>query len=270
MTEPHESVEKTSGEIWYKSAGTVLFAVERGQGLPIVLLHGGLADHRATLYRFAALGASYRLIAPDVRGAGRSKFGGPLSWDLLADDIARLLDHLKLERCVIGGTSAGSAVSVRFALRHPERALALLALWPVYAGADVGLNAAQSRAMERMNEAGARTLVEGIDALVPLFAALPQPMRDGVVAMVRSYDPASVAATTRFLASGAQPIARLTDLGALAMPTLVIPGVDAEHPVDVATRYASAIPGAVFSEAAPDMAAAVDAFLRAAALTPQS
>lgn len=231
-----------------------------------MFLHGGLADHQATLFRLGSLAASRRLIAPDVRAAGQSIHAGELSWDLLADDLAALLNYLDLDRAVIGGTSAGSGIALRFARRHPTRVLALILGWPVYAGEAAGLNPAQRLAMERMDEAGRRTLTEGIEALVSLFMDLPAAIRDTALAMARRFDPASVAATTRFLASGVQPIARLADLGALSVPTLVIPGVDPEHPAELAARYAAAIPGAVLTEPTANLASVIDAFLRDAPL----
>jgi 3-oxoadipate enol-lactonase len=248
-------------EIWYQGAGSRLFAVEQGQGLPIVYLHGGLADHQAALFRLGGLAASRRLITPDVRGAGRSLHAGALSWDLLADDVAALLRHLGIERAVVGGSSAGSAIALRFALRYPHKTRALLLISPVYAGDEVGLSPAQRLAMERMDGAGQRALREGIDALLPLFTALPPPIRDVALAMARRFDPASVAATTRFLAAGVQPFARLAELGALSVPTLVVAGADPEHPADVAARYAAAIPGAQLAAPPAELVPVINAFL---------
>ena len=228
------------------SYGTGLFAVEQGTGAPFVYLHGGLADHRVGLYRLATLPA--RLILPDVRGAGRSHHADELSWDLLADDVAALLDHLRLARAAIGGVSSGSAIAVRFALRYPERTTKLVIQSPVFAGADRGLVPAQATAMRRMREVGERVATEGIAALLPLYEALPPEIRDRAIEMARSFDPASVAATTRFLDSGAQPFATLADLAALTMPVLVIPGTDPEPPAELAAEYARAIPHAVVGD----------------------
>ncbi len=246
----------------YPSAGAQLFAVELGEGRPFIFLHGGLADHQASTIRLGALATSHRLIAPDLRGAGRSHHAGPLTWDLLADDLLALMQHLHLERAVVGGISAGSAVALRLALRAPDRVTALVLVSPVFPGGAEGLSDAQRLAMERMRAAGERALAEGIEALDPLYAALPAPIRELARAMARRFDPASVAATTRFLAEGAQPFERLEQLAALSMPVLVVPGTDPEHPAELAARYARTIPRAVLGDP-DDLAAAVDAFLRA-------
>jgi pimeloyl-ACP methyl ester carboxylesterase len=256
MTDP------TTHEFCYESAGARLFAVERGRGEPVVFLHGGLADHRAALFRAGSLAAAHRLIAPDVRGAGRSIYSGELSWELLADDLAALLDHLDLERAVIGGVSAGSGIALSFARRHPRRLRALLLVSPVYAGAELGLDDAQRRAMDRMGAVGRQAASEGIAALFPLFVALPPAIRDIALTMAAGFDPASVAATTRFLASGVHPFTRLAELAALAVPTLVVPGTDPEHPAAVADLYARTLPGAALVDPTADLGAQLEALLR--------
>jgi pimeloyl-ACP methyl ester carboxylesterase len=253
-------------EIWYESDRTRLFAVESGSGHPIVFLHGGLADHRASWFRMRELAATRRLVMPDVRGAGRSIHAGALGWDQLADDVVALLQHLGLERAVVGGTSAGSGVALRMALRHPQRVQALLVVSPVFAGEEHALMQASRVAMERMAEAGERARTDGIAAILPLFGALPAGVREIAIEMARGFDPGSVAATTRFLASGEGPFQRMAELAALSMPTLLVPGMDPEHPAEVAERYARVIPGAVLAEPTVELASVVEGFLRSAGL----
>jgi 3-oxoadipate enol-lactonase len=244
-----------------------LFVVEQGAGSPIVFLHGGLADHRASTLRLAPLARSHRLITPDVRGAGRSTFSDELSWDLLADDVAALLQHLRLERAVIGGISAGSAIALRFALRHPERVAALVLASPVYGGLERGLDEAPRRAMERMVAYGGRTLSEGIEALLPLFDALPPAVRDIALTMARGFDPASVATTIRFLASGAQPFEQLAELALIQAPVLIVPGSDPEHPAEIAELYAQWLPNVRLVAPDVDLARALTTFLDDAGLS---
>lgn len=225
-------------EIWFQSKGVPLYAIELGSGPPIVLLHGGLADHRAALLGIASLAASRRVLTPDLRGSGRSVHAGELSWDQLADDVEALLSHVGLESAVVGGTSMGTAVALRFALRHPQRAAGLVLMAPVYAGQDRGLTAAQSAAFRAMDEAGRRTLDQGIAALRPLFERLPLPIRERAMEMMLSFDPASVAATTRFLVSGEQPFGSADELAAIEAPVVLVPGTDAEHPPEISELYA--------------------------------
>ena len=254
--------DTTQNEFWFESAGTSLYAIEQGRGRPIVALHGGLADHRAALGYAGPLAGNYRLITPDLRGAGRSVDAGLLSWDQLADDLAALLDHLDLPRAVVAGTSAGSGVVLRFGLRHPERAAGLVVISPVYPGSARELDEAPRAAMARMDEFAQRGLVEGISALRPLFDALPDAIRSRALAMLEGFDPASVAATTRMLAT-TQPFDGLDELQAIRVPTLVVPGRDPQHPAGVASLYADALARASVVEAAGEqLIAAIDEFCR--------
>jgi len=229
----------SGSEIWWSSHGLRLFAFEAGPqtSRPVVLLHGGLAAHQACRVFGDPLASRYRLITPDLRGSGRSHFAGELTWDLLADDIAELVRQRELRRAVIGGISFGAGVAVRVALRHPELVEALLVLHPAYGGDELGLSPVQQAAMAAMDAAGSRAPREGINVLLPLFDALPTAIRERAKALVATYDPASVAASTRFMASGSQPFARGAELEAITAPCLLVPGIDPTHPPEVAAVY---------------------------------
>src|SRR5205085_10747930 len=135
------------------------------------------------------------------------------------------------------------------ALRHPSIVDGLLVLNPAYGGADLGLAPAQQAAMDAMNAAGRRAVAEGVEVMLPLFDALPEPVRTRARALVATYDAASVATSTAFMASGAQPFARGADLAAITAPALVVPGIDPTHPRAVAEVYARHLPRATVREA---------------------
>lgn len=239
-----EICPESCDEIWLEHDHARLFATASGsdRGHPIVLLHGGLANH-AACRRFAApLAAHGRLVTPDLRASGRSHYAGELGWDQLADDVAALARHLALRDAVIGGISFGAGVAVRVALRHPALVAALVLLTPAYAGAEVGLTAAQRAAMDAMDAAGSRAPREGIAALFPLLDTLPPALRERARQAVATYDPASVATSTRFMASGAQPFASARELAAITAPALLVPGADPTHPPQVAALYAQHLP----------------------------
>ncbi|HRC08592.1 MAG TPA: alpha/beta hydrolase [Miltoncostaeales bacterium] len=225
-------------DIWFESDGARLFALDIGHGHPVVFLHGGLADHRAALLRVAPLANTHRLLTPDLRGSGRSVHAGPLSWDRLADDLARLLGHLGVEHAVVGGTSMGSAVALRFALRHPQMLRGMILMSPLYPGADRPLAAAVTSAMRAMADAGEQALEHGVEALRPLFDSLPPPIRDVAIEMMLAFDAGSVAATTRFLARNEQPMESVRELEAIDVPVMVLPGIDPQHPAEIAALYA--------------------------------
>ncbi len=229
-------------EVHFEHAGTALFAVERGAGTPIVLLHGGLSNHRGVQLWAAPLAEKFRLVMPDLRGSGASHFAGELTWDLFADDVAALLAHLGIPRAIIGGVSFGGGVAIRMALRHPGLVAGLVLLHPAFGGAELGMSVAQQAAMNAMDALGRRAPAEGISVLYPLADTLPASLRERARASFAAYDPASVAASTRFMASAAQPFARNSELAAVTAPALVVPGVDATHPVEVAEVYRAHLP----------------------------
>lgn len=214
--------------------GTRLFVAETGSGPPVVLLHGGLANHLVGL-RYASPGI--RVIAPDLRASGASHFAGELTWDRLADDVVAVLDALGLATATVGGVSFGSGVAVRTALRHPGRVSGLVLLTPAFAGTEVGLTTAQAAAMLAMDVAGQRTLADGPQALFPLLDALPAEMRERARPVFATYDPASVATSTGFMASGAQPFDSAKELRDIACPVLLVPGSDPTHPPEISALY---------------------------------
>jgi len=109
---------------------------EYGEGeRPIVLVHGLLMNRRM----FERLGPALakrgqRVICVDLLGHGRSDQPDDLrlySMPLFAEQVIAVLDHLGLERAVVGGTSLGANVALELAVRHPRRAAGLFIEMPV-------------------------------------------------------------------------------------------------------------------------------------------
>ena len=80
-----------------------------------------------------------------------------------------------------------------------------------------------------------------IDALRPLYAQLPDGVRERAWQMASRFDPGSVAATSRFIASGAQPFGSSRQLGSIRVPTLLVRGDDEQHPAEASDVYAAGI-----------------------------
>jgi 3-oxoadipate enol-lactonase len=248
-------------EIWFENGNTRLFAVEDGAGPVIVMLHGGMASHVASLPLVASLSNRYRILTPDLRGSGKSWSGAPLSFEQLADDVEALLDHLGVAQAVVGGVSGGSGVALHFALRHPDRTAGLVLVQPVYAGAERGYTETQAQTFAMMDSVASRALDEGIQVLRPLYMNLPPGIREKALKMIEGFDPASVVATSRFIASGTQPFTSSTELAGLTAPTLLIRGADPLHPPEVSDLYAEHLPHCTVIPAAPDdVAAEIGAF----------
>jgi pimeloyl-ACP methyl ester carboxylesterase len=103
---------------------------EMGQGEPLVLVNGFASTGADWPPAFlAALAEKRRLICPDNRGVGSSDLGDePLSFEVMAQDVARLLDHLGLEAAPVAGWSMGGYVAQTLAVIQPKRVAALILL----------------------------------------------------------------------------------------------------------------------------------------------
>jgi pimeloyl-ACP methyl ester carboxylesterase len=108
--------------------GANLYVEERGQGDPLLLVQPGLVSSAAYGGLVPLLAEHYRVITFDTRGHGRSTNpAGELTYELVADDTAGLVEALELERPFIGGYSDGGEIALQFALRHPGIARGLVA-----------------------------------------------------------------------------------------------------------------------------------------------
>jgi pimeloyl-ACP methyl ester carboxylesterase len=103
--------------------GVTMAYDEEGRGPVVVLIHGFPLNRRMWRPQVTALaGAGYRVITPDLRGFSESDApDGPYSIDLFADDMVGLLDHLGIERAIVGGMSMGGYVLLNLLERYPQR-----------------------------------------------------------------------------------------------------------------------------------------------------
>jgi pimeloyl-ACP methyl ester carboxylesterase len=93
-----------------------------GQGSPVILLHGGLANTEYWGNQIKALAPHHTVIVMDSRGHGRStRDARPYGYDLMADDVVALMDVLKVPKADIVGWSDGGILGLDLAMRHPDR-----------------------------------------------------------------------------------------------------------------------------------------------------
>lgn len=106
-------------KIWYATFG---------QGEPVILLHGGLANSNYWGNQVRSLQDKYQVIVMDSRGHGRSsRDNKPYGYDLMASDVIGLMDHLKIPKATIVGWSDGAIIGLDLAMKHPDRVSKLFA-----------------------------------------------------------------------------------------------------------------------------------------------
>src|SRR5262245_25594789 len=99
----------------------------RGEGEPLVLLHGGGGVGANWELIFSAPPAGYRLVVPDLRGHGRSTNPSQeLSFRQLAQDVFGLLDRLGIEGFQAIGLSLGAKTLLHIATEQPDRVEAMV------------------------------------------------------------------------------------------------------------------------------------------------
>jgi pimeloyl-ACP methyl ester carboxylesterase len=112
----HKSLKvqlKTGMEMYYE---------EHGSGTPLILIPGTGCDHQVWDLQVGIWSKHFRVIAVDNRGAGQSTiFEDPekYSVEIMADDIAALIEQLELGPCHLSGHSVGASIVQQVAIRHP-------------------------------------------------------------------------------------------------------------------------------------------------------
>lgn len=103
---------------------------EYGNGQPIVFLHGGTMDLRVWAEQARPLADTYRVIAYDIRGHGRTGLSDHSTYtiDLFTEDLHAFTSALDLDRPAICGLSLGGMIAFAYANRYPESVSAVIVL----------------------------------------------------------------------------------------------------------------------------------------------
>jgi pimeloyl-ACP methyl ester carboxylesterase len=232
------------------------YYLDRGTGVPFFFQHG-LGGETEKVFALLELPPGFRLLGMDCRAHGKTKPLGDvekLRFDSMADDLMALMDHLRIDRAVLGGTSMGAGIALNCALHHPQRVLGLVLLRPAWLDCPNDTNAT-------------------------LFALIAQLIRDhspkaGMQVFKNTHDYLSIAgecsdAAASLLALFMDPraletVARLERIPndapnrdrsqwrRIAVPTLVLTTLgDPVHPFEYGRVLAREIPGAFFEELTP-------------------
>lgn len=111
------ATSSTSGTV--EVNGTKLYVESRGEGPAILLLHGFTLDHRMWSPQVEALASSFRVVAYDARGFGRSALPASAPYHH-CDDAAALVERLGIGPAVVVGHSIGAHQLLELALTRPD------------------------------------------------------------------------------------------------------------------------------------------------------
>jgi len=120
---------------YYNIRGFKMYAETYGSGQPLLIIHGNGGSINNFLYLIPYFSKKYKVIVADSRAQGNSTDeADSLSYEMMADDYAALLDQMKIESAFVIGWSDGGINGLLLATRHPGKVKKLAVtganLWP--------------------------------------------------------------------------------------------------------------------------------------------
>ena len=170
--------------------GAQLYYELAGEGVPLILLHAGVADSRMWDDQFTAFAKTHSVVRFDARGFGRSAM--PSGTFCNYEDVAGLLDYLATPQAIVVGLSFGGLMAIDFALAYPDRVRKLVLAAPSISGAKPSERLkdfwkAEEAAFDRgdLNEAVEVNLRTWVDGLYRTPAEVDTAVRQKVALMQR-------------------------------------------------------------------------------------
>ena len=118
---------------FYDINGFKMYTEVYGSGPPLLMIHGNNGDMSAFAKNVPYFATHYQVILADSRSQGRSLDPGhPLTFEMMADDYAALLDAMHIPSAYIIGWSDGGINALLLAIRHPEKVKRLASAAPTY------------------------------------------------------------------------------------------------------------------------------------------
>lgn len=222
---------------------------EKGNGFPVVLVHGFTGNSRNWALTVPMLTRTFRTTSVDLRGHGHS--AKPMrqedyTLEAMADDVYELLQHLGVRECYLAGHSMGGMVSQHIALDHPELVRALV-LVDTAAEIPQGLvNEERLAERERLVKVAQE---RGMEAVFEEQLRV-NPLRERIESnpeFLRTWREQFLLTSKEAYIYGAHGMASrnslLGELHRINVPTLVVCGENDEPFLDASRKMHAAIPG---------------------------
>jgi pimeloyl-ACP methyl ester carboxylesterase len=209
------------------AAGVRTYYEDDGSGEPLLLLHGGMVTIETWGNQRGPLAERYHVYLPERRGHGRSPdVPGSTSYELMAADTAAFMQALGIESAHLVGWSDGGNVALELALARPE-----LVRKMVLIGAAANVDGATDDSKEWVNSLSVDSLpiflTEPYGRLSPDGAGHLPVVAEKTIAMWRT-----------------QPTHDMSELAAIAAPTLMLIGDNDGVTIEHAAQMLRAIPKA--------------------------
>ncbi len=107
---------------YYDIRGIKMYCEVYGKGQPLLIIHGNSGSINNFIYQIPYFSKKYKVIVADSRAQGKSKdTGDSLTYEMMADDYAALLDAMKIDSAYVIGWSDGGINGLLLSIRHPEK-----------------------------------------------------------------------------------------------------------------------------------------------------
>jgi pimeloyl-ACP methyl ester carboxylesterase len=104
--------------------GTSLYYMDEGSGTAVICIHPPVLTSRNFSFQVKELSSSFRMLAPDIRGHGKSQPSEqPVTYPLIVEDVIALMDRLHIEKAFFCGYSTGGSIVLEALLTHADRIL---------------------------------------------------------------------------------------------------------------------------------------------------
>lgn len=154
--------------------GIKLYYEIYGQGHPLLVLHGNGGSIESASNFYPELMKTYKVIAVDSRAQGMSgDTKDPLTYDIMASDVAKLLDQLNIDSAYVWGQSDGAILGLILAMDHPKKVSKVLAFGSNIQPDTLALFAADVKACEKICKESKNAKEAKLNCLMTYYPNIP-------------------------------------------------------------------------------------------------